>query len=258
MKYITTSLATLLIVLLTISCSNSEQKNEKPYLNFKINKIDKKYGACDGDGICGEIKIEYPLFKNNKKEVDSKLNAIITKSISSFYDVKTIKRTSELFIKEFSEFVKEFPDATNNKWNTFMIYQVNSNTENLLSLTFNMEGYTGGAHGFRTKTSSNYNPNTGEIIKLDDIVTDVKKLKIIGRDFFIKENNLDSSKSLNEQGFWFIEGEFVLNNNFIISKDGLSFHYNQYEIAPYSMGTFNVTIPLKSIKNILKDKSIFK
>ena len=251
MKYFSTSLIALLTLIFVSSCSNDKPIVEA-FMNLENQAIEKSYGACDGEGACGKIVIEYPIFSENNKDIDNKINAEITKSISSFYDVKTIKETSELFIKDFADFAKEFPEAGNNKWNVSMKYRVTTNTKDLLALTFNMEGYTGGAHGFRTTTYTNYNPNTGEKLKLTDIVNDVDKLRLIARDTFIEENDLDPSESLNTQGFWFLDDIFALNNNFKISSEGLTFFYNQYEIAPYSQGPIVINISIEKLEGLLK------
>ena len=251
MKNISITLLTVLSLIFASSCNNDKQESEA-FLNIRNNTIEEKFGACDGNGACGEIEIDYPIFSENNKTVDDKLNTYITKSISSFYDVKTVEETSKKFIADFADFVKEFPNAANNKWNVSMQYKVINNSENLLSLSFYMEGYTGGAHGFRTLTYTNYNPKSGDKLKLEDVISDVDKLRLIAREAFIKENDLDPSKSLNSQGFWFLDDIFSLSNNFIISDKGISFHYNQYEIAPYSQGPIDINIPMDKLGGMLK------
>ena len=251
MNYISTTLFAFIVVLFVSSCKNDKQE-PNAFLHLKTNVIEEQFGECDGNSACGEIKIDYPIFSGNNEVVDDKLNSEVTNSISSFYNVKTVVETPIIFIADFTEFVKEFPDAANNKWNISMEYQVIKNTTKVLSLSFYMEGYTGGAHGFSTLTYTNYNPKSGGKLKLEDIITDVDKLRLIARESFIKENDLDPSESLNTQGFWFIDDIFSLNNNFIISDEGISFHYNQYEIAPYSQGPIDVNIPMSKLEELLK------
>ncbi len=251
MKSISATLLTIISLLIVTSCKNDKQEIEY-FLSVKINTVEEKFGACDGNGACGEIDIEYPIFSDNNKSIDEKLNLEIIKSISSFYNVKNVVETSKKFINEFSDYVKDFPDAENNKWNISMQYKVINNSEKVLSLSFYMEGYTGGAHGFRTITYTNYNPKTGDKLKLEDFVSDVDKLRLIARESFIEENDLDPSKSLNTQGFWFLDDIFSLNNNFIILSEGLKFHYNQYEIAPYSQGPIEINIPMSKLEGLLK------
>jgi len=250
MKFITSSILALILLVNLSSCENDTNASEG-YLHFKKNTVQEKYGVCDGDSACGEINIEYPIFSKNDKKVDDVLNAEITKDISTFYDAKTVEETAQKFISEFSDYTKEFPDAIGNIWEVKMKYYITTNTENLLALTFYMEGYTGGAHGFRTTTYTNYNPKTAEKLKLTDVVSDVEKLRLLAEQVFIKEYDLDPKKSFNTQGFWFIDDLFALNNNFEVSPKGITFYYNQYEIAPYSQGPIIVSIPMSKLKGIL-------
>jgi len=250
MRYFSISLLALLTIVSVSSCSNDKQEVQ-PYLHFEQQTIEDSYGACDDKGACGKINIDYPVFSDNNKKVDDIVNTEITKNVSSFYDAKTIEGTSQKFIKDFTDFVTEFPESANNKWNISMHYSVSTNTKDLLSLTFAMNGYTGGAHGFSTISYSNFNPNTGIKLKLEDIVSDVDKLRTMAREIFIKDHNLDPNKSLNEQGYWFADDIFSLNNNFKLSKDEIVFHYNQYEIAPYSEGPIDIKIPSDKLDGML-------
>jgi len=69
---------------------------------------------------------------------------------------------------------------------------------------------------------------------------------------------LKPDENLEEAGFWFNEGNFKLNDNFLITTDGLKFFFNSYEIGPYAIGTTELLIPFSRIKNILKDNSVLK
>jgi hypothetical protein len=43
-----------------------------------------------------------------------------------------------------------------------------------------------------------------------------------------------------------------LNDNFHFTGDSMAFFYNSYEIAPYSAGQIEFSIPLKDIQGYLK------
>lgn len=57
------------------------------------------------------------------------------------------------------------------------------------------------------------------------------------------------------EGFFDIN-EIAPNNNFWINNEGVHYVYNQYEIAPYSMGPIEVTIPFEEITPIIIPESI--
>lgn len=60
----------------------------------------------------------------------------------------------------------------------------------------------------------------------------------------------DNPDSLLMRGFFTIE-DIVPNNNFWLNEEGIHYSYNQYEIAPYSMGVINVTVPYADLSDIL-------
>ncbi len=64
------------------------------------------------------------------------------------------------------------------------------------------------------------------------------------------QNNVDVPDSLLMKGFFTIE-DIVPNNNFWLDEIGIHYSYNQYEIAPYSMGVIDVTVPYSDISDIL-------
>jgi len=52
-------------------------------------------------------------------------------------------------------------------------------------------------------------------------------------------------------GFWFKEG-FELTPNWGFTRDGMLFHYNSYEVAPYSMGPTDALVPWSELSGIVR------
>ncbi|MFA6034701.1 MAG: RsiV family protein, partial [Myxococcota bacterium] len=45
------------------------------------------------------------------------------------------------------------------------------------------------------------------------------------------------------------------NDNFFVTKGGVGFHFNIYEIACYAIGSFDAFIPFVELKGLLKENS---
>ena len=58
-----------------------------------------------------------------------------------------------------------------------------------------------------------------------------------------------------EEGFFDID-DISPNNNFWMNDKGVHYIYNQYEIAPYSMGPIDVSIPFEELTSIIIPESI--
>jgi len=124
--------------------------------------------------------------------------------------------------------------------------------DSLLSYTVEYSDYEGGAHGSCRVTYTNIDLNRLVTLSEEDLfVPDYYKPlteKIVHG--LMKSFNVNEPDSLLNKGFFTIE-DIVPNNNFWINDEGIHYAYNQYEIAPYSMGVINVTLPYSELRGIL-------
>jgi hypothetical protein len=134
------------------------------------------------------------------------------------------------------------------KLNSVIIY---FNEKNILSFEVLTYGYTGGAHGFPISEFHNISLKDGSPITLDDIFRDMYEYDLIG---YINEQarsdyDLPPGASLVDAGFF--KAELPLTDNFYLTRDGIGFFYNRYEVAPYAMGSPSVFVPFRKCRRIL-------
>jgi hypothetical protein len=79
-------------------------------------------------------------------------------------------------------------------------------------------------------------------------VVDTLKLKQLAKQQFYTLKQIDSTKSINDQGYWFEKNVFSLNSNYGLLNDTLVFTYNPYEITGYAEGQIELKIPLSKLK----------
>ncbi|OJU54060.1 MAG: hypothetical protein BGN96_08720 [Bacteroidales bacterium 45-6] len=140
--------------------------------------------------------------------------------------------------------------------NTFQTMRTDtlpSSKPDTLSFCAYVENYNGGAHGSHHTGYYNIDLKTGKPIKESDIFkpgyeAELKKA-IIHQ--LLAVNKLTRPEELIEKGFFDLN-DLKPNNNFLITKDGITYGFNEYEIAPYYMGLIKVHIASSSISNILK------
>ncbi len=118
--------------------------------------------------------------------------------------------------------------------------------------------YTGGAHGNGFSAYQQVDKTTGKELILDDFISNIQELTTIVDTIFRKENELTFKSNLEEEGYWFDDGLFKLNENFLFEEGKMIFVYNAYEIAPYSAGSITIEVPLKKISHLLKTKLSYK
>ena len=51
-------------------------------------------------------------------------------------------------------------------------------------------------------------------------------------------------------------GDLTPTENFYLGKEGITFHYNVYDIAPYVMGAIEITLPYEMMQHLLNDDTM--
>lgn len=179
--------------------------------------------------IKNEINISYPRTKYPL------LNETITK------EIKTI-------LNEFMEYAKS--ELEFNFTYTLDINYEEYSYNNYLSFVFYTSIYTGGAHPDNKIFTINYDILNNKIITIDDIISNDKLLTLSNesRKILMQNKNIEHDKNSKEM---LVEGTKPLKNNFrnfVFSENGLIIYFEQYQIAPYSSGSFKVLIPYNKIK----------
>lgn len=113
--------------------------------------------------------------------------------------------------------------------------------------------YSGGAHGSYYKIYTNFDKQTYKKILLTDILNTAKENEILDLMLkqLLKDNKVKTAEELMEKTAILSVSDLFLTENFLIGKNGLTFHFGQYEIAPYAAGTTEITIDYTSLKPYL-------
>jgi len=249
-------------LLLVIGCTDKsdEQNLQRDSLQIETVILNQNSEGCENNdpGNCAKIKIEYIELKNlpdlsAMEKINSKIQKELLRPFGRERNNKNFEELMQNFIDEYKNFKKEFPEAQQ-EWEIERKAVNNFNDDNILSCTFSEYSYLGGAHPNTFLTFTNFNLKSGEIINLPNILIDeyLDDLNNIAEPIFRKEKELTEDINLTEAGFWFDDDKFSVNTNFEISKDGLTFFYNSYEITAYAYGPTELFIPYNSIKKLIK------
>lgn len=112
--------------------------------------------------------------------------------------------------------------------------------------------YSGGPHGMYTTEFTNLNLNTIQPILLDELFVEDYQETLTELLWYqlALDNGVETRDELEEMGYA-TTGELAPTENFYISEDGITFYYNVYEIAPYSMGPTQITLSYDMLEYIL-------
>lgn len=121
---------------------------------------------------------------------------------------------------------------------------------------------TGGAHPNSRGKWINVDAATGKVLTREDVFlpnTDRTICELILKQLLNEANKrletdtITSVEGLRSVGA-LLEGDLFVPDNFSLGKDGVTFLYNRYDIAPYTMGDFQLTVPYAEIENCLLKK----
>jgi hypothetical protein len=124
----------------------------------------------------------------------------------------------------------------------------------VLVISRNRSFYSGGAHPTSDKTYFVFDRKEAARVRLSDIIPEesMPLLRQLANRELRAGKRLGPSDSLTKALFFVDEAE--LPEDFFFSPQGLSLHWNPYEIAPYSEGYIEITIPAGEIKNLLSSR----
>lgn len=126
--------------------------------------------------------------------------------------------------------------------------------QSVISLFCNYSSHSGGNHPVLATESVTYDLSTGKVLKLSEILTEGYS----GADLstLISTVLAPNSDELYYDYETILQDIFSVNlnniSNWYFSRTGLCFHFEPYEIAPYSSGTITATLPYGELDGVLR------
>lgn len=269
-KYI---VAFFLLSLFATSCNTGTKQATENDIKFDSISVEKIYHLLDKpeNPNCNlQLHFVYPV-KVHDKEMLAKIQqqfvlAYFGENYGDMLPEAAATKYTEDYLKAYKELEDDFKAEVAKSDETpvgawFSYYEMSSddiafNKSDILSYTVNFENYTGGAHGAHSFTNHVLNLKTGLPIKEADIFIENYQddLAQILIDRITKQNNVENAKDLENIGFFSVD-EIFPNANFLIDDNGITYTYNEYEIAAYVVGATNVHLPFEEIQHLLRKDS---
>ena len=158
--------------------------------------------------------------------------------------LKELKKQNESYFSQAKEDSNDYMPQYDQTWEENFYMRFISHKNNVLTLTFGSDGYSGGAHGYYTILYKNFDLKKNQTVQLSDVFTDVQKINwdaILSKHF-----NVEEQKEM------LLVDKIPVNDNFYYNDKGITFVYNQYEITAYAAGVVEITVPFAELKSYLK------
>lgn len=201
------------------------------------------------------VDINYPKAEGNKTVAD-RINGTLENFLANEINMSeapeqdlSLSDAVINFDNEYKSFQDDFSDTTQ-QWEALIESEVTYLSDNVICVAVNSYLDTGGAHGNSHVSFLSFDKNTGLLLKTKDIINDEDAFKELVKPYFDKATLALSEENTVEDLFF---GEdFQLPENIGFGEDGIILLYNVYEIASYSQGITEFSIPYETAKPYLK------
>lgn len=242
-------------VMLLAACDNAS-------ISFESVIFDKTFALAEGlqDSLTVTMDIEYPVLPDNDRS-KAIANAITCTLFGNGYSGLTPSeaaavwadslaadyRGSNLELLEMLEKSGDKGPYMGMSWTTDKQGKMTGTYKDVISYRTATYTYTGGAHGSTWEANLNFDRKSGKLLEQEDVFAEGFEGQV--RKLLMK--HLNDGRDENSQISLLVD-EIEPNGNFTIGPEGITFTYNQYEIAAYAFGIIDILIPADEIKPYLK------
>lgn len=195
------------------------------------------------------VEINVPKAIENN-QVNSKINSEINNTVIAALQIgeedtvtsSTIEESIKTFNNEYIAFNTDFPDVSQ-PWEAQIDGEVIFQSPKIISIAITSYVNTGGAHGITRILFLNFESSTGKRIENSDLIKNKEAFENVARKYF--------KDAITEEDVLFEPNTFKLPDNIGFNDEGVILLYNQYEIASYSTGIIEFTIPIEKVTKFL-------
>lgn len=238
---------------LLVACGNQTTEGTsatvaKDSITYTVDSVGVRKGYASGD--TAEASIVYPMITTQSALADTLRHYIQ----QNFRGAATAKAGLDSFIHEYESFAKEMEGvgpahgwAYQSKTNLLPVYK---DLYTLSSFTYE---YSGGAHGNYGTSLIVFNKQGMKLTWNDILLPNGEQtLQPLLQKAIALHLQLPANSAVSALGLLIDGNTIPLSGSFALTDKGLRLIYTPYEIAPYSSGEIDITIPYNDISNVLK------
>ena len=266
-----------------VSCNHKAKRNSEriTFDSVQLNKTVYLLGDTALPSCNINIRYTYPVTKDSvlKDSIDFYLiqscfgddyvrhnyfNSLSAEALIQLY----AKNYTDNYLKDvqplYVEELKEHPQDKSESFGWFSYYEeiissIVYQNKSLLVYSCYLNEFTGGAHGVYFTNYINFDLDLMRPLHLNDIFVGDYKDAVSDQiwNALMKKENVKSRDALEEMGYGTL-GDIEPIENFYLTPEGITFHYNIYEIAPFSMGAISVTVPFNQVSRWLNTMPLLR
>ncbi|MBH1941708.1 DUF3298 and DUF4163 domain-containing protein [Mobilitalea sibirica] len=195
------------------------------------------------DHIIMKYTIKYPQFISEDYQV-------LLNKLNSYYRTRALmyERSNVTNLYQMAMVEYEYSIANSypiREFEAYVDYTVTYNQNCAISLYFDQYEYAGGAHGLTLRYSDTWSLTNSKRMELNDIFPYTTKCKehIINNIIEQIESGREMDNNPYFDDYYTLVSKNFKSNNYYLTKDGVIFYFQQYDIAPYASGIPTFLIP---------------
>ena len=239
------------IVILT-SCTLKKCNLENAQVHFTTIKTDSL--------LPGGLQIEF-TYPDSADSASLELlqKMFIENVLGEMYAELTPEQALDAYVAEYMQFLKEQEQDSSNVPTSYYYNQINNtillNESGFISSVAHSETYIGGAHGWTKNTGFVINLATNKLLTEKDFAGEKyeQNMNHLLVRKIMEKNEVATLEELENLGY--DTAATCPNGNFSLDKKGLTYYFNEYEIAPHSLGIIEVSIPYNELEVYISGES---
>lgn len=268
----------LLMMLLSTwlsGCGIVEKYNESPYKH--IFKEEEAHLTEDASSPFCDFSIDYTYLDEEGDSIATLINRTVQdeflgNAYASFIPEEAVDSFMNVYIRDYRRETGELYQADRAKvtseeeipaWynQTYsMVTFIEEGHGGTINVSANVFVDTGGAHPNQWSRWLNFDFESGKLLTKDDVFlasakTDIERILldhlILMQAELYPDESLKTLEDLQQKGFLQLTNMYI-PDNFLLRKEGVSFLFNRYDIAPYSAGEIVIEVPYEEIGYCLK------
>ncbi|MDR1258971.1 MAG: DUF3298 and DUF4163 domain-containing protein [Tannerellaceae bacterium] len=268
-------LAAILLTCIWITgCKTKPKTASENNIQWDSVHVEKTYHMQDDpeNPNCNlQISFVFPVRFDDSKEILAAVQRHFIRSCmgepyENYTPSEAVGKYVEQYLNEYKKLETDFVaekehdhEAPAASWFSFFEFfsnEITYNKNDLLCYTVNYENYTGGAHGSHSHTSYVIDLSTGLPLTEKDFFVDGFQDELAGIIVrkIAEKNQARNAEELENMGFFSVD-EIYPNGNFSVDDAGITYYFNEYEIAAYVIGSTKVFLPYGEIKHLLRDNN---
>lgn len=261
------------LITLLCSCTGDRTANTNSLLFAKL-ELDSTYyllNESHNPSCTFNAVLEYPIEGSDSAQFLIAKNKFIYENFGEKYLHQSIPDAAYLFMIDYIEnykmFESDFKELKQERlneyysmgsWNFEFVSKTKTiyNEHDFYCFGITRYNYTGGAHGIETEYYFTENIGLNETVTLVDLfsIDDIDQIKDLLLLVIAKNNGFKNIDDLAASEYWIENIE--LGDNFYIDYNGITWIYNPYEIAPFTVGITRATLSWKKLMPFIDESSI--